>query len=127
MSFIYLNSEKSKILFENYTYNIKSTFKTGEIKWRCCQCKNVTLNAIDQLITKRPNSIHRIKSKDPSQPSNVQFTKCKEMCDIEAVCEIEYSALKDKARGPAFKFCIEYSKSFLELQSKHDNRIISEL
>ena len=45
MSFIYLNSEKSKILFDNYTNNIKSMFKTVEIKWRCCQCKNVTLNA----------------------------------------------------------------------------------
>ena len=120
MSLIYLNSVKTKLLFENYTFNIKRTSQKGEITWRCCQCKNVLLKTYNNIFTKRPDTMHKIKSKDPCQPLNVQFTKCKEMCEIEAACEIEYSALKDKAREHAFKFCIQYSKSLLELQSKYD-------
>ena len=50
---------------------------------------------------------------------------CKLIEPIEAACIIKYEELKDKCLQPGFFFAKQYPKSLGELQSKHDNKIVS--
>jgi hypothetical protein len=50
---------------------------------------------------------------------------CKAIEPIQAACIIKYEELKDKCLEPGFIFAKQYPQSLRELQSQHDNRIVS--
>jgi hypothetical protein len=52
--FVYLSSDKSKILYEEFSYGkYKPANKSGEITWRCGQCKIVTIKTKEGIVLQK--------------------------------------------------------------------------
>jgi hypothetical protein len=58
--FIFLGPDKSKILFNEFSYGkYKPINKSGEITWRCSQCKVATVKTKEGLVLNRPGNIRK--------------------------------------------------------------------
>ena len=53
--FVYLSSDKTKILYEEFSFGkYKHANKSGEITSRCGQCKIATIKTKEGIVLKRP-------------------------------------------------------------------------
>jgi hypothetical protein len=109
---IYLKSNQTKIVFDSMSYTkFRVSIQTGQITWRCSQAGCLaTLKSIGGLVT---------------TPAKSHQRTCILIEPIEAACLIKYEELKDKCLQPGFVFYMQYTNALMELQSKHDNQIVS--
>ena len=102
LTFIFVKSYKLKILFEEMTYvHFRYSKTKNDTKWRCNQCKGVTLKTIEVLVIRRPGK-HKCT--------------CKLMGPVEAACLIKYESLKDMSIEPGFLFAKQYPQSLNFMQ-----------
>ena len=113
--FIYLKTDESKILFNEFTYvKYRDAETLGETTYRCNQCKCVSLR------TKLTDKGERVVSK-----SGKHKNTCILIGPPEVACIIKYEELKTKCLEPGFIFAKQYPQSLLELQKDYDNKVIA--
>ncbi|RNA32970.1 hypothetical protein BpHYR1_002472 [Brachionus plicatilis] len=84
----YLDPEKNFVVYDNYKLHRKATNSNKMTRWRCQQCKSISITVnSDDLIVRKPNgeTIHNPK-------------KCTKYFPVQKVCIIEYERLKYEAQ-----------------------------
>ena len=96
--FIYMKTDKSKILFNELIYvHYRNADKQGETTYRCNQCKHATLK------TKNMEQGERVIKTSSSHKST-----CKLTGPPEIACIIKYEELKAKCLEPGFIFAFYF-------------------
>ncbi|RNA35029.1 Ragulator complex LAMTOR3 [Brachionus plicatilis] len=113
----YLDPEKNLVVYDNYKLHRKATNSNKTTRWRCQQCKSISITVnSDDLIVRKPNGETRHNPK-----------KCTKYFPVQKVCIIEYERLKYEAKTDHnFSFSKRYREILQKLQSENDPKEIAE-
>ncbi len=85
---LFLNKEKTSLIYEGYRYSKSEKNKNQNIRWRCSTCQMVSITT-DQDVVVRDND-------KPHGP------KCHKLSSMHIECFIKYSELKSLSKSKFF-------------------------